>query len=397
MPDCIVAFGIDNDVLTIALNGRIDSVNAAVVEQEILKIRSENKELNVEVDAEKLEYISSAGLRILLRLQKGEKNKILVKNTSPSVYDIFDVTGFVEILDVKKALRKVSIDGCKVVGKGGTATVYRLDSDTIVKVFREGTPLHIIEQENARAKNAFKFGVQTAISFDVVQVGKSLGVVYELINSKDLLTCMEEDKANYKKYVVEFANFVRAMHSIEVDIDRFPSSRNTMVQYLKYLEGRFASAEEVKKMQALWEIVPESNHFIHGDCHVGNVMIQDNELMFIDLAANASGHPVTDMISMYFCYYFCARYNVENPNDVLMRSFTKEECMDIWLTFIAAYLQTEDKALILRVTEQVDAYACSRILLAQLSYPGMFTPEAFKMMKDRVMAYVDKGIEPLCF
>ena len=66
---------VDN-ILYINLEGHITANNAATVENEILLIRKENPTSGLVLDADKLEYISSAGLRIILRLVKQEKNMI---------------------------------------------------------------------------------------------------------------------------------------------------------------------------------------------------------------------------------------------------------------------------------------------------------------------------------
>ncbi|MEG1529638.1 MAG: STAS domain-containing protein, partial [Clostridia bacterium] len=58
----------NNGILTIALQGSINSSNATVVEEEISKLDKSNASTNLIIDAENLEYISSAGLRIILRL-----------------------------------------------------------------------------------------------------------------------------------------------------------------------------------------------------------------------------------------------------------------------------------------------------------------------------------------
>ena len=63
---------------------------------------------DITLDAAELEYISSAGLRVLLNLKKGTKCKVSVINVSHEIYDIFNVTGFDNILDVKKALRELA-------------------------------------------------------------------------------------------------------------------------------------------------------------------------------------------------------------------------------------------------------------------------------------------------
>ena len=60
----------ENGVLTIYINGRVDSNNAPVLEREIMDVTAEHPGADLVLDGEKLEYISSAGLRVLMKLSK---------------------------------------------------------------------------------------------------------------------------------------------------------------------------------------------------------------------------------------------------------------------------------------------------------------------------------------
>ena len=86
--------------MTYELAGRIDSMNAAKFETNLMASYEANGKL--ELDAAKLQYISSAGLRVLLKLRK-RQGELTVLNVSPEIYDIFEVTGFTEFLDIQKA------------------------------------------------------------------------------------------------------------------------------------------------------------------------------------------------------------------------------------------------------------------------------------------------------
>ncbi|MBQ3285015.1 MAG: STAS domain-containing protein [Ruminococcus sp.] len=144
------------------IKGKIDSTNAPVFEKEIMAA------LLTEIDASGLEYISSAGLRVLLKLTKAVGD-VTVCNVSSEVYDILDVTGFTSILNIKKALREVSVEGCELLGEGANGKVYRLTKDEMIKVFRPGISLDVIEQERESSRKAFLFGVPCAISYDTVR------------------------------------------------------------------------------------------------------------------------------------------------------------------------------------------------------------------------------------
>ena len=73
-----------SDRLTITLKGRIDTSNAAAVEADIMKILADNPGLPVTVDCAALEYISSAGLRVIMKTKKAVRDTCLI-NVAPAV------------------------------------------------------------------------------------------------------------------------------------------------------------------------------------------------------------------------------------------------------------------------------------------------------------------------
>ena len=87
--------------LMIALEGRLDTVTAPVLESE-LKGALDGVDDFI-IDMQNLQYISSAGLRVLLSAQKimNRQGNMVVKNASEDVREIFDVTGFSDILTIE--------------------------------------------------------------------------------------------------------------------------------------------------------------------------------------------------------------------------------------------------------------------------------------------------------
>ena len=167
----------------IRLSGRIDSNNAPQLEKDLLETLAGKDSVAIEFDAKDLEYISSAGLRVLLRIRKTYPN-ISIVNVSQEVYDIFDMTGFTEMMDVQRAYREVSIEGCEEIGRGANGRIYRIDQDNVVKVYKNPDALEDIKHEREVAKLALILGLPTAISYDVVKVGDSFGSVFELLNAR---------------------------------------------------------------------------------------------------------------------------------------------------------------------------------------------------------------------
>lgn len=92
---------IDNgEKLNVRLIGEVDAMNANEIEAELLKESETAKEIIF--DLSQLEYISSAGLRVLLAMQKKMKKQgnMEVRNTTEDVMQIFKVSGFVRLLNI---------------------------------------------------------------------------------------------------------------------------------------------------------------------------------------------------------------------------------------------------------------------------------------------------------
>ena len=80
-----ITYRIDKDILYIALEGRIDASNAQQADERIFAIKNQNPGKHIVLDADHLEYISSAGLRVILKLRKGEPNLAII-NVVSDVY-----------------------------------------------------------------------------------------------------------------------------------------------------------------------------------------------------------------------------------------------------------------------------------------------------------------------
>ena len=92
---------VNENVLTVALSGRLDTTTAPQLESE-LKASLEGVQTLV-LDFAELTYLSSAGLRVLLGAQKimNKQGSMRVKNVNETIQEIFEVTGFCDILTVE--------------------------------------------------------------------------------------------------------------------------------------------------------------------------------------------------------------------------------------------------------------------------------------------------------
>jgi anti-anti-sigma factor len=142
-------YNLDNGVLTVSLDGRMDTEAAVKFEAELAEICKNNPHESMVLDAEKLLYVASSGLRTILKMAKTEKN-FSVENVSPAVYSVFEMTGFSRIIKIRKALRKIDLEKCEKIGFGGNGAVYRVSEDEIVKVNYNPATYAVLDLELAK-------------------------------------------------------------------------------------------------------------------------------------------------------------------------------------------------------------------------------------------------------
>ena len=88
-------------IVTIYLAGDIDALNATSIQQEIHEILKSQGDSSLVFDARELEYISSAGLRVILTIQKQQRNRISIINLSDDIMDIFKMAGFQYLMELR--------------------------------------------------------------------------------------------------------------------------------------------------------------------------------------------------------------------------------------------------------------------------------------------------------
>ena len=124
----------ENSVV-LKLHGKIDSGNSETVKEELLSELARHEAEKVILDAGALTDISGSGLRMLLQIRKIHPDLSMI-DVKPEVYEILEMTGLTEMMDVEKALRFVSVEGCEVIGEGANGKVYRVDRETVVKTYK---------------------------------------------------------------------------------------------------------------------------------------------------------------------------------------------------------------------------------------------------------------------
>ena len=347
----------ENDVFTVKLFGRIDTTNSAEIESALMAAAAD--EPAPVLDMAELEYISSAGLRVLMKLLKRKGCRLKMLNVSDAVYDILETTGFTELFDVSRKMREISVEGCPVIGKGYYGTVYRIDEETIVKVYNFPDSIEMIKNEKKLARTALVAGVPTAISYDIVRVGDGYGSVFELLNAKTLNDMLVEAQDDVDSMTRKYAEFFHLVNSRTVPDGKLRSAKEQFMGYLEVVR-RSVDSSLYERLKTLLEEIPEQNNVVHGDAQMKNVMVVDDEPMLVDMDTVCVGHPIFDLQAVYVTYFAFGEDEPENSMNFL--GLPASVSHRVWEKFIGYYFDTDDEALIAQYRDKISIVGCIRFM-----------------------------------
>ena len=388
-----VTYRIDKDILYIAVEGRVDASNAADAENKIFEIKNANPDKHVVLDAEKLEYVSSAGLRVILKLRK-EAPKLAIINVIPEVYEVFDMTGFTDMVTVEKAYKRMSVEGCEFIAKGANGAVYRYDNETILKTYFAKDALPEIKQERENARLAFVLGINTAIPYGIVRVGDSYGTVTELLNAENVTQLIRKDPEHLEQPVKYYIDMLKNIHATEVEPGQVPDMKQTALAWADFVSEHIPE-EQGKKLRALVEAVPQRNTLLHGDYHTNNIMVQNGEPLLIDMDTLCMGHPVFELGSMFNAFIGYSELNHQVTMDFY--GYTHETAEKFWDMALKAYLGTGDEEVCRSVAEKAMVIGYTRMLRRAIRRPNEAdSPAKIARCKEMLAVLLEKT-DSICF
>ena len=388
-----ITYRMDKDILYIAVEGRVDASNAAETEEKIFNIKNANPGKHTVVDADKLEYISSAGLRVILRLRK-EEPKLAIINVSPDVYEVFDMTGFTDMVTVEKAYQRMSVDGCEFIAKGANGAVYRYDDETIIKTYFAKDALPEIKQERENARKAFVLGINTAIPYGIVRVGDGYGTVTELLNAISVTKLIRKNPDDLTEAAKYYIDMLKSIHAIEVEDGEVPDMKETALEWADFVAAHIPE-EQGKKLRALIEAVPKQNTLMHGDYHTNNIMVQNGEPLLIDMDTLCMGHPVFELASMYNA--FLGFSELDHEDVMRFMGYTRETSERFWNTSLKLYLETDDEELCKQIADKARVIGYVRMLRRALRRPDDADSPAKIVHYKKMLAEMLNKVDALTF
>ena len=357
-----LSVSVSDKELCFLIEGRIDSSSIRDFGDSVLAERRKYPHGRIVFDCRELEYISSAGLRVLLSLKKKERAPIRLINVSPDVHETLDVTGFSRLLEVFKTPRDLSDAEVQKMGYSGNITVYRMGEDTLLKVYPEGTNLDAIEQERQFAQAAFLSGVPTLIAYDVVTYKGQYAMLYELVKATTVASLIDATPWKMDQYAAEMGKLLKTIHKAVPEPGILPKTSAIYDGWARRMSPWLYS-QEIEKLCRLIHVIPESETVVYGNFHPRNVFLQHGEPLLINMAGISCGNPVFDLGAIYMTHTAEVEQLLQHP------TLKTIQAKKFWDVMIRVYFGTTDPNIIKKREDVIQAAAMLRSVLSPAATP----------------------------
>ena len=289
-----------------------------------------------------------------------------------------------------ESLRKIASADLPVIGRGRTATVLSFGEDKILKLLRPSIPFMIVRQEMILTQAAHAAGISVPDAYEMVRSGASYGIVMDRVAGDDLEKVLRMHPATREALIYRFTDGVKRLHSTLIKDEQIPDIKKTSISLTDQLEDSLFSPEDKNRLRAIFEMIPDEETFVHGDCHPGNAIETDDMLYFIDLTLCGRGHPVFDHTCMYSHYVFLPSLGTEKQC-IEQLGMNKEQAEELFDCYLKAYYPKKSEEDLAEMKNQIAGVHAARICLASVILPDVFPIEVFKTAKLRALKYAESA------
>lgn len=180
----------------------------------------------------------------------------------------------------------------KLLGRGLSAEVYEWGEDKVLKLFFSHFSDERIKYEADTGKIIYEAGIPSPAVFDIVNVGRRKGIIYQRIFGKSMLRYVEREPWNLSNYVIQIARLQFKIHKYSAE--RLTPQKQRLKLAIK--DSAKILGNKQKKIIDYLESLPTGNSVCHGDLHFKNVIISQNDMIAIDWNNAYKGNPLGDVV-----------------------------------------------------------------------------------------------------
>lgn len=353
-----ITWSIDGTIITV--NGTLDGPGA----EGLAAAMSSN--LNYVCDFTNVSEAKFSGLRALLNLRK-KGHKFCIINANDQVAERFEDTGVSSIISICRKPKQLDMGKYTMFGSSFLSKAYNsADGDSMIKVYGENMPRWIVAKEKSVARAVMLFGLPTPLVGTLYEKDGHTALDFERIEGKrSLARVISEQPERLEEIARKFAQMCKELHSTPCDTQVF--SDRSVVFRQAVVNSKDISPDVRDKALALLDSLPPSTTCLHGDLHIGNVITNEKEYLWIDLSDFSYGNPMLDLGMWYF-----QSKAVEEKIAQEIYHITKAQALQVWEYFIDEYFDAKTPEQKEEVDKMVRPFCALQMIYLGSTYGKIF-------------------------
>ncbi|QHT60805.1 phosphotransferase [Paenibacillus lycopersici] len=199
-----------------------------------------------------------------------------------------------------------------VIAYGQTAEVYAYGDARVLKLFREGIPSALAEDEYRICECVHEAGIATPEAVARIEIEGRQGIVFQRIAGRSMLQAIMHGALSADEAGAQMAALHAGVHRL--DAPAIPSQRGILAGRIR--EAPLLTEQEKRAIAERMARLPEDAKLCHGDFHPDNVLVSDSRAWIIDWMTGTSGHPAADAARTMLLLRF-GSMPPETPADVV--------------------------------------------------------------------------------
>lgn len=313
----------------------IISVQGDIGRDEAEQIAAKLDKTDRTLDFSQVISVNFAAIRILLN-RRNDGAVVKISNASDEICAKFDSTGASRFISVCRKPVPFDMSTVNLSGDGFTAeSFFSRDNDSMVKLYENYIPQSSVEREKRCAQSAMFCGIPTPLCGSIIRVDDRCGIVFErIMKKKSIARSIADDPEHIADYTHIFADMCKKLHKTPCDKTLFPSTAGVYRSVIA--KNKHYSESDKQKLYDFIDNVDETGCCLHGDLHMGNVILSEGKGIFIDMADFGYGNALYDLGTIYYTAY-CT------PPDLTEKLYhvNVETMRHFWNLFVLYYFGTD--------------------------------------------------------
>lgn len=256
-------------------------------------------------------------------------------------------------------------------GEGGIGVSYshKYDDSVILKLNNESWPMQKAVDEFRHSKAVFDMGIPCPDVYEVVTDGKRYGFTCQRIKGKKSLSrLVSENPEKMEEYAAEFAALARELHSTPCNTD---AVNDTLAIQKEYIDRcTLFSADVRAKLESIYaDFDRGAKTCLHGDLHIGNLIVAGDRKYWIDLGNFSFGDPLMDISNMYLIGYYLPTKMTEDLFHMSMRTYRR-----FFKIFLRHYYGTTPDAALMEKIRRAAIFRAGLCVAARPASAPLFLP-----------------------